>query len=99
MISLRWLVFALPLVAWGATSASLLFSQGQKAEQAGDLERAYSLYSQAAATKPTDRKYQAKVDALRPMIGLMQTAKMMVGGQGSADRDEPEADSTFLGVV
>src|SRR5271168_4748131 len=99
MKSIRWLVLALPLVAWGATSASLLFSQGQKAEKAGDLERAYSLYSQAYATKPKNKTYQAKVDALRPLVGIMQTGKMLLGGPGSAETHEPEADSTFLGTV
>ena len=99
MTSRLSLVFALSLVAWGGTSASLLFSQGQKAEKAGDLERAYSLYSQAYATKPKNKKYQAKVDALRPMVGIMQTGKMLLGGPGSAETHEPEADSTFLGEV
>jgi general secretion pathway protein D len=101
MAQFRWLLLALPLMAWGATSASQLFSQGQVAEKAGDIERAYSLYSQASATKPNNKTYRAKVESLRPIVGIMQTSKMLLAGTGSSDGPEPAAtaDSEFEGVL
>src|SRR5450432_2525375 len=99
MAVLRWLVFGLPLIVWAATSADQLFSQGQLAEKAGDLERAYSLYSQAAATKPKNANYWAKVNALRPTVNLMETSRMLLGGPGFAKMPEPDTNSDFLGAL
>lgn len=83
------------LSAWAGVSADQLFKQGQTAEKKGDLERAYSLYSQAAASKPKNKKYWAKVNALRSMVTEMETsrAKTLEGPPAS----EPE--SGLLGTI
>ncbi len=84
MVSCRWILLTLSLSAWAGVSADQLFSQGLAAEKAGDLERAYSLYAQAAATKPNNTKYWAKVQALIPMVNIMEASKMMLSGQQSS---------------
>lgn len=45
--------------------ARRLFKDGQRAEKAGDVVRAYLLYSQASAESPQNREYWLKSQALR----------------------------------
>lgn len=95
MPSLRWFVLALSLTAGAAVPADKLYSQGQIAEKAGDLERAYSLYAQAAASKPNNTTYLAKVNALRPRVTLLEASRMMLSGEPAA----PAENSDFLGAI
>jgi len=98
MASLRWLLLVLPLAAWAAAvPPEKLFAQGQLAEKAGDLERAYSFYAQAAASKPDNLTYRAKAAALRPLVNLRETSKLLLGGPGFADL--APGDTDFLGAV
>lgn len=51
-------------------SAGQLFKEGRKAERAGDVVRAYLLYSEAAAKDPGQRKYWNHSEALRTQAAL-----------------------------
>jgi len=62
---------ALALGAWAATpSAARLYRDGRKAERAGDVVRAYLLYSQAAALDSHHPEYWARAQALRTRAAL-----------------------------
>jgi hypothetical protein len=65
-------VFLLATLAWAASAAEQLFQQGQKAERAGQIVRAYLLYAQAAAAEPANIVYWERAQALRPMASLMK---------------------------
>jgi general secretion pathway protein D len=51
-------------------SAAQLYREGRKAERAGDVVRAYLLYSEAAARDPKNPKYWAHSQALRTQAVL-----------------------------
>lgn len=51
-------------------SAAQLYKEGRKAESAGDVVRAYLLYSSAAAKDPANRKYWARSESLRTKAAL-----------------------------
>lgn len=51
-----------------------LFQQAQKAEKAGQVVRAYILYTQAAAADPNNLKYWERVQALRPAASLLEVS-------------------------
>jgi len=54
----------------GEPSAGSLYRAGRKAERAGDVVRAYLLYSQAAARDPKNPKYWTHSQALRTQASL-----------------------------
>jgi len=75
----------------GDTSASQLYKQGKKAEKAGEMARAYLLYSEAAAKAPEKSLYWLKSQAVRSRAALESKAKPAV-----ADGAEPApAPETF----
>ena len=51
-------------------SAKTLYKEGEKAERAGDVVRAYLLYAQAAALDPKQPKYWNRSEALRVKAAL-----------------------------
>jgi general secretion pathway protein D len=70
-----WFAPALLLVAASLLSASdkegrRLFTEGQKAERAGDIVRAYLLYSQAVTQDPQNLDYWLRSQALRVQATL-----------------------------
>jgi general secretion pathway protein D len=99
LLRLASLLLVLPIAIWAAAAvpADELFAQGQLAEKAGDLNRAYSFYAQAAARKPKNATYRAKADALRPMVNLLETSKILLGSAASAKL--LAAESEFLGAI
>ena len=70
----RILPLALCLLAAGATAsasqAGKLYAEGQKAERAGQMARAYLLFAQAAALEPQNQFYWLKSQALRTRAAL-----------------------------
>ncbi|MGE5644828.1 MAG: type II secretion system protein GspD [Acidobacteriota bacterium] len=66
--------------------ASQLYDEGRRAERAGDVVRAYLLYSQAAALDPTDQRYWIRSQALRTQAALK--AKAM------PKPDQPQGEET-----
>ncbi|MDW8353172.1 MAG: type II and III secretion system protein [Bryobacterales bacterium] len=69
---------------FGAADASRLYSEARRAEQAGDLLRAYALYAQAAAFEPHRARYQLRTQALREQLqrafGTHRLASQPVAG-------------------
>ncbi len=63
------LALALSLAA-AEPDASKLFKEGKKAERAGDIVRAYLLYSEAAAQDPTHPEYWQRAEVLRTRASL-----------------------------
>ncbi|MDQ6704892.1 MAG: type II and III secretion system protein [Acidobacteriota bacterium] len=53
-----------------ASQASDLFRDGRKAEKAGQIARAYLLYSEASALDPRKKIYRLKTEALRSRAAL-----------------------------
>lgn len=84
-------------------SAAQLYKEGRKAERAGDIVKAYLLYSQAAAKDPTNRKYWAHSQALRtraalqakpmPKLDEVNTASSGDDGLGTGDGAAEKAES------
>ena len=63
------LALAMASSAW-ASEASTLYKQGRKAEKAGQLARAYLLYTEAAALDPTNHTYWSRSLALQTRAAL-----------------------------
>lgn len=84
-------IFLFWTLSAAAGPADNLFKQGKKAEIAGDLARAYLLYSQAAALAPAKRTYWLKSQAVRSRAALQ--AKFLVPPSDEAvDLDLPDAE-------
>ena len=88
-------VILAPALAWAVSQAELLFLQGQKAERAGDLGRAYVLYTQAVAADPGNLKYWSRAQALRPMAGLLEVSQAKRGDDLSPEK----IDSDLFGHI
>ena len=84
-----------PALVWAASQAELLFQQGQKAEHAGDLGRAYVLYTQAAVADPGNLKYWSRAQALRPVAGLLEVSEAKRGD----DLAPQKVDPTLFGHI
>ncbi|HMD48788.1 MAG TPA: type II and III secretion system protein [Bryobacteraceae bacterium] len=82
-------------LAWSASTAEQLFQQGQKAERAGDPAKAYTLYLQAAAAEPDNLKFWSRVQALRPVAGMLDVKEAKAGGGLSPQK----LDSTLFGHI
>ena len=78
-----------PALAWAASQAELLFEQAQKAERAGDLGRAYVLYTQAEVADPGNLKYWSRAQALRPVAGLLEVSEAKRGDDLSPEKVDP----------
>ncbi len=93
-IRLVRLVLALTALAgsvW-ASEASKLYEQGRRAEKAGQVTRAYLLYSEAAALEPNNHQYWGRSLALQTRAALESQLKPKTA-TGQADDDaEPEPD-------
>jgi len=63
------LAVCLAVTAWGS-QASELYKKGRKAEKAGQIARAYVLYSEAAAMAPDNKLYWGRAEALRTRATL-----------------------------
>ena len=76
---MRHFALAVCLLAWpalvAAGEAGKLFREGQKAEKAGQVARAYLLYAQAAALDPGKQIYWLRSQALRTRAAI--EAKVM----------------------
>ena len=88
-------VILAPALVWAASQAELLFQQGQKAEHAGDLGRAYVLYTQAAVADPGNLKYWSRAQALRPVAGLLEVSEAKRGD----DLAPQKVDPTLFGHI
>jgi len=69
-----------------ASEAGKLYKEGQKAELAGEMARAYLLFSRAAALEPNNQMYWLKSQALRTRAALQ--SKVMPRASG-ADLELP----------
>jgi general secretion pathway protein D len=61
-------------MAWAVTPEQL-YKDAQKAERAGQLLRAYVLYSEAAAADPTNVDYWEHAQTLRPIASLLKDSE------------------------
>ena len=94
------LAIALALFAAEPTAAEL-FRQGKLAERAGDVVRAYLLYSEAAAKDPGHLEYWARSQALRTQAALQAKVmpKLALSENGLPKPEAPaDADSTPVSV-
>jgi hypothetical protein len=80
-----WLIAGLvPLLALAGQTPEQLYRDGRKAERAGELVRAYLLYSEAAAADPRNTTYWAHAMAVRPAASLQAPNAMQVTENGLA---------------
>ena len=74
-------------------SASKLYKQGQSAETAGDIEKAYELYAMAYHKSPKDTRYQTSYERLRFSAASLHVKQ----GQKLRDQgDETGAMTEFM---
>jgi general secretion pathway protein D len=86
----------LPALALAGESAERLYRDGQKAEHAGELVRAYLLYSEAAAADPQNTAYWSHAMALRPVATLQAAGQVKVADTGLA---EPRLSADLTGTI
>ncbi|MGA2132866.1 MAG: type II and III secretion system protein [Bryobacteraceae bacterium] len=88
------LAFALAGCAWGS-EASKLYAQARKAEKAGEVARAYLLYTEAAALEPENHLYWNRSLALQTRAALEgKFAPQLAAAAGTTPADpEPEPDT------
>ncbi len=98
------LALALTTSAW-ASEASNLYREGRKAEKAGQIARAYLLYSEAAALEPDNHLYWSRSLALQSRAALEAKAIPPVAATAAAaalpadaskTEAEPDADQPAL---
>jgi hypothetical protein len=77
-----------------ATLAEQVFQQAQKAERAGDVVKAYLLYSQAAAADPANVGYWSHAQSLRPAASLVNPSPPAAAGFPSE-----KIDRTLFGHI
>jgi hypothetical protein len=91
------LALALGASVW-ASEASKLYKAGRKAEKAGEIARAYLLYSEAAALEPNNHLYWSRSQALQTQAAL--ESKVMPRAEAEADEDAAlEPDEPTLPAV
>jgi general secretion pathway protein D len=92
-----WLISVLlPVLALAAENPEQLYRDGRKAEKAGELVRAYLLYSEAAAADPNNTTYWSHAMALRPVASLQAANTMKVTENGLA---EPRLNPDITGSI
>lgn len=84
------LVLALAAGAW-ASDASKLYNEGRKAEKAGQIARAYLLYSEAAALEPENHLYWSRSMALQTQAALQNRVTPQVAAAAGARPADPDA--------
>jgi general secretion pathway protein D len=90
------LALALATSAW-ASEASKLYKEGRKAEKAGQVARAYLLYSEAAALEPNNHLYWSRSLALQTRAALESKVMPPVVTADAGDSSaEPEPDEPAL---
>jgi hypothetical protein len=88
------LVLALATGAW-ASEASKLYKEGRKAEKAGQVARAYLLYSEAAALEPGNHTYWSRSLALQTRAALESKAmpQVLTADAGDSSAGSPGVDA------
>jgi hypothetical protein len=86
----------LPVLALAASPGDRLYKDARNAERAGDIVRAFLLYSQAAAAEPANLAYWTKAMALRPAASLQATNNSTVTDTGLA---KPKLNSDLFGKI
>jgi len=88
------LVLALATGAW-ASEASKLYKEGRKAEKAGQVARAFLLYSEAAALEPGNHTYWSRSLALQTRAGLESKAmpQVLTADAGDSSAGSPGVDA------
>ena len=80
----------------GGPLAERLYRDGLAAERAGQLVRAYLLYSEAAAADPRNTEYWMHALALRPAASLQASSQIKISDTGIAQaRLDPELTGTI----
>src|SRR5437867_9871349 len=81
-----------PVPAAFGDQASKLHKEGRKAERAGEMARAYLLYSQAAALAPKKNTYWLRSQAVRTRAALQPKVSPPVSASDPVDDfpDEPD---------
>lgn len=82
---------------WGS-EASKLYREGRSAEKAGQLARAYVLYTEAAALEPKNKLYWSRGAALQAKAALESKVTPMVAPAEEESAAEPESDEPGLPV-
>jgi Flp pilus assembly secretin CpaC len=95
-LSLLALVVLVPL-AIGADAARL-YEQGRAAEKAGRFDKAYVLYSEAAALDPNNTNYWLRSQAVRSRAAL-QAKPLPPPGSHVLDVDQDQVDGATAGDV
>src|SRR5579863_8586507 len=78
------LLAASPLAA-ATPTATRIYEEGRRAERAGQMARAYLLYSQAAALDPTNQFYWLKSQAVQSRAALESPPKPRDSASKAAD--------------
>ncbi len=94
------IVLALALAAgvW-ASEASKLYNRGRKAEKAGQVARAYLLYSEAAALEPNNHLYWSRSLALQTRAALESKVMPQTTEADAEDDSAPQPDDKPLPAV
>lgn len=100
----RWIAAAClsaALCCAAEPTAAELFKEGRKAERAGDVVRAYLLYTQAAAKDPGRKKYWARSESLRTQAALKARPmpRMEAGAQTAPPAAPAPAPPGFSTVI
>lgn len=74
--------------------AEQLYKDGQKAERAGQTDRAYLLYAEAAAKDPANPMYWARAQTLRPLAAAQRSSVSL-----DAAAPNPNIDPSILGTI
>lgn len=82
---------ATALLAWGG-DAGQIYREAQKAEKAGQMARAYLLYSQAAALEPRNAEYWIRSQAVRTRALLEARPKILPGAPAAPLPDAGKLD-------
>jgi hypothetical protein len=92
-----WAILGLlPALVLAADNPEQLYREGRKAERAGEIVRAYLLYSEAAAADPQNTTYWSHALALRPVASLQASNTIKVDDNGIAEqRLNPEVTGTI----
>jgi len=80
------LALALATSVW-ASEASKLYKEGRQAEKAGQIARAYLLYSEAAALEPNNHLYWSRSLALQTRAALESKVMPQMAPAAEADED------------
>src|SRR5579863_9054802 len=87
-----FLALILASSAW-ASDATKLYNEARKAEKAGQVARAYLLYTEAAALEPANHLYWSRSLALQTRAAMQAKVTPATEGVGAADDAEPEPDA------